>query len=83
MLHQFSVYFWLIPNAGKNQHHFSRKYHLSVFFEARDKNKLELGADMNLFAILFLAQDCRLVCKFFNQLRVKSRDKFEQQNTDN
>jgi len=48
-----------------------------------DKNKSELGAGMNLFSILLLAQDCRLVCKFFNQVRVKSLDKSEQQSTDN
>lgn len=48
-----------------------------------DKNKLELGAGMNLFAILLLVQDCRLVCKFFNKGRVKSLDKSEQQKTGN
>lgn len=56
---------------------------LSVFFEASDKNKLELGAGMNLYAILFLAQNCREVCKFFNRVSVKFQDKFQQQNTDN
>lgn len=61
----------------KDQLRFSRKYHLSVLFEASHKNKLELGAGMNLSAILFLSQNCRLVCKFFNQVSVKSQDKFE------